>query len=80
MLSPFGMAEPGRNFSTNIYRYGFNGMEKDDEWKGSGNIYTTEFRQYDPRLGRWGSTDPMTELAPKETPAGARMLFGLARV
>ncbi|HEY4798516.1 MAG TPA: RHS repeat-associated core domain-containing protein [Bacteroidia bacterium] len=62
------MAEPGRNFSTNIYRYGFNGMEKNDEWKGSGNIYTTEFRQYDPRLGRWGSTDPMTELAPEETP------------
>ena len=32
------MAEPGRNFSTNIYRYGFNGMEKDDEWKGSGDF------------------------------------------
>ncbi len=41
------------------YRYGFNGMEKDDEVKGSGNSYTTEFRQYDPRLGRWLTLDPL---------------------
>lgn len=27
--------------------------------KGDGNSYTTEFRQYDPRLGRWASLDPM---------------------
>ncbi|KEZ94304.1 hypothetical protein IL45_02315 [Nonlabens ulvanivorans] len=40
------------------YRYGFNGMEKDDEVKGEGNSYTTFFRQYDPRLGRWKSLDP----------------------
>ena len=40
------------------YRYGFNGMEKDGEIKGEGNSYTTEFRQYDPRLGRWLSIDP----------------------
>ncbi len=42
------------------YRYAFNGMEKDDEVKGSGNSYTTEFRQYDPRIGRWMSLDPVT--------------------
>ncbi len=41
------------------YRYGFNGMERDDEVKGSGNHYTTLFRQYDPRLGRWFSIDPV---------------------
>lgn len=41
-------------------RYTFNGMERDDEVKGSGNSYTTEFRQYDPRLGRWLSIDPVT--------------------
>lgn len=39
-------------------RYAFNGMEKDDEVKGSGNSYTTEFRQLDVRLGRWLSIDP----------------------
>lgn len=33
-------------------------MEKDDELVGIGNSYTTEFRQYDPRIGRWTSIDP----------------------
>ena len=42
------------------YRYGFNGIEKDDEIKsGRGNSYSTTFRQYDPRLGRWLSLDPV---------------------
>ncbi len=50
------------------YRYGFNGMEKDDEVKGNGNSYTTEFRQYDPRLGRWLSIDPMAASQPYNTP------------
>lgn len=39
-------------------RYGYQGSEADDEIKGSGNSYTTEFRQLDPRLGRWLSLDP----------------------
>lgn len=42
------------------YRYSFNGMEADDEIKGTENSYTTEFRQYDPRVGRWLSLDPIT--------------------
>jgi RHS repeat-associated protein len=33
-------------------------MEKDDEVSGNGNDYSTHFRQYDPRLGRWKSVDP----------------------
>ena len=33
-------------------------MEKDDGVKGQGNSYTTEFRQYDPRVGRWLTIDP----------------------
>jgi RHS repeat-associated protein len=45
--------------SAGIYRYGFNGMEKDDEIKGDGDSYTTHYRVYDPRVGgRWWSTDP----------------------
>ncbi|MFN3405824.1 MAG: RHS repeat domain-containing protein [Cytophagaceae bacterium] len=40
------------------YRYGFNGMEKDDELKGNGNYYTSHLRGYDPRLARWISVDP----------------------
>lgn len=43
-------------------RYLFNGMEADNEVKGNGNSYTTEYRQYDPRLGRWLCIDPMASL------------------
>jgi hypothetical protein len=45
----------GRNsgFWDDWYRYGFQNQEKDDEVKGAGNSYTTEFSQYDPRVGRW---------------------------
>ncbi len=50
------------------YRYGFNGMEKDNEVKGAGNSYTTEFRQYDPRLGRWLSLDPLMSKYPHMSP------------
>jgi len=39
------------------YRYGFNGMEKDDEVKGSGNSYDFGARMYDARVGRWWSRD-----------------------
>lgn len=56
---PFGMVLPGRNGSVSDYRYGFMGYEGDPEIKGEGNSYTTEFRQYDPRIGRWLSIDPV---------------------
>jgi len=50
------------------YRYGYNGMEKDDEVSGTGNSYTTEFRQYDPRVGRWKSLDPLMTKFPWMSP------------
>ena len=43
-------------------------MEKDDEVKGSGNSYTTLFRQYDPRIGRWLSIDPESKQFADLTP------------
>ena len=43
-------------------------MEKDDNVKGEGNSYTTEFRQYDPRLGRWLSLDPLMMQFPDMSP------------
>jgi RHS repeat-associated protein len=43
------------------YRYGFNGMEKDDEVSGSGNSYDFGARLYDPRIGRWRSPDPIVQ-------------------
>jgi RHS repeat-associated protein len=57
---PGGMEMPGRTYNnTTGYRYGFNGMEKDNEIAGAGNCYTTEFRFYDSRLVRWFSVDPV---------------------
>jgi RHS repeat-associated protein len=66
--SPFGVQLDGRTESGGGYRYGFNGMEKDDEFKGQGNSYTTEFRQYDARVGRWLSLDPLMNKYPYLTP------------
>ena len=65
---PFGMEMPGRNSNTSEYRFAYNGMEKDPEMKGEGNSYTTEFRQYDPRLGRWMSLDPLMSMFPWMSP------------
>jgi RHS repeat-associated protein len=56
---PFGMMLPGRNSSEEEYRYGYQGSEMDNEVKDSkGTSYTTEFRQLNPRVGRWLSIDP----------------------
>ena len=65
---PFGMEMPGRRFDRGGYRYGFNGQEKDDEVKGSGNELDFGFRAYDPRLGRFMAVDPLAEKYPMYTP------------
>ncbi len=62
---PFGMQMPGRVVSGSEYRYGFNGMEKDDA---EGNRYTTLFRLNDVRTGRWLSVDPKTTSLPWQSP------------
>ncbi|MBK8682080.1 MAG: hypothetical protein IPN31_09295 [Bacteroidetes bacterium] len=57
---PFGMLTPGRNWSAgNEYRFGFSGMEQDNELHGNGNSYDFNFRIYDSRVGRFLSTDPL---------------------
>lgn len=43
----------------NTYRYGFQGQERDDEVKGSGNSYDFGARMLDSRLGRWLKMDPL---------------------
>jgi RHS repeat-associated protein len=65
---PGGSIMPGRSFSSNSYRYGFNGMEKDDEVKGSGNSYDFGARIYDSRLNRWLSLDPLASKYPSMSP------------
>lgn len=65
---PFGMVKPNETNVTNDYSYAFNGMETDDEISGNDNVYTTQFRQYDPRLGRWMSVDPLMSKFPSWSP------------
>ena len=67
------MELPGRNgnLAGGDYRYAFNGMETDPEVSADGNgknSYTTQFRQYDPRLGRWKSVDPLAAQFPWQSP------------
>jgi RHS repeat-associated protein len=56
--SPFGVTLDGRTIESDFYRRGFNGMEKDDEVKSSGNSYDFGARMYDSRVGRMLSIDP----------------------
>jgi RHS repeat-associated protein len=56
--SPFGVSLDGRTVEGDFYRRGFNGMEKDDEFKGKGNSYEFGARMFDNRVGRFFSKDP----------------------
>ncbi len=56
---PFGSVIPGRNYSNDNYRYGFNGKENDNDVKGDGNQQDYGMRIYDPRLGKFLSVDPL---------------------
>lgn len=60
---------PGRTFNPTTYRYGFNGKESDFEIKNSaGSSYDFGARIYDPRLGKWLSTDPLQAKYPDLSP------------
>jgi RHS repeat-associated protein len=50
------------------YRYFFNGQEADNEVLGEGVSLGYEFRQYDARIGRWWSVDPMADKCPGVSP------------
>jgi RHS repeat-associated protein len=62
------MQMPGRNASTGDYRYGFNGMENDDEWTGSKSHYDFGARCLDVRLGRFLSVDNHAGAYPSWSP------------
>lgn len=53
------MLVPNRHGSTEAYRYGFQGQEKDNEIKGEGNSLNYTFRMHDPRVGRFFAPDPL---------------------
>src|SRR5690554_2802308 len=63
-----GMVMPGRSFNSSSNRYLYQGMEQDPEISGEGNSYTTLYRQYDPRLMRWKSLDPLKDQMPWISP------------
>mgnify|MGYP003583573395 CR=1 FL=1 len=62
------MLVPNRHGSSNSYRYGFQGQEKDDEIKGEGNSLNYTFRMHDPRVGRFFAVDPLTHKYPWYSP------------
>jgi RHS repeat-associated protein len=57
---PFGMQMPGREFSAEEYRYGFQGQETDKEWLGGAVSY--KYRVHDARIGRFLSVDPLAPI------------------
>ena len=59
------MLMPGRTFSSDKYRYGFNGKEEDIGLEGQVDY---GFRIYDKQLGRFKSIDPLTIKYPELTP------------
>ena len=66
---PGGSLLPDRNYSSDSYRWGFNGKPKDDEIHGAtGTSYDFGARLYDPRVGRWLSLDPKAAKFPFASP------------
>ena len=60
--------DEGYNPDLIAYRYGFNGMEKDQNKEFGADSYNTYFRQYNPRIGRWLSLDPKLSKFPAMSP------------
>jgi RHS repeat-associated protein len=62
------MLVPNRHGSSESYRYGFQGQEKDDEVKGEGNSLNYTYRMHDARVGRFLSLDPFIRQFPHNSP------------
>jgi RHS repeat-associated protein len=66
---PFGSPMDGRTFSSEKYRFGFNGQEADDEITSFMGInYDFGDRMYDSRTGRWNKCDKKQEKYPGWSP------------
>ncbi|MFP4664303.1 MAG: JAB-like toxin 1 domain-containing protein, partial [Bacteroidales bacterium] len=51
-----------RSVSAGVYRFGFQGQEKDNEWTGQqGSHLAFKYRVHDTRIGRFLSVDPMAD-------------------
>ena len=65
---PFGLTMAGRNYQDSLYRYGFNGKEKDDQGEWGSTNYDYGERVYSPSIGRWLSIDPLQHRYPDTSP------------
>jgi RHS repeat-associated protein len=65
---PFGMQMPGRNITTNKYRFGYQGEEADMEIYGDKSAYAFKYRMHDARIGRFWSLDPLAKKYPQWAP------------
>jgi RHS repeat-associated protein len=65
---PFGMEISSRTTNSDNYRFGYTGKVDDKEISGNGNSYDFGNRQYDPRIGRWLSLDPLKAMYPSMSP------------
>jgi RHS repeat-associated protein len=65
---PYGMLIKSLSQSSETYRWGFNGKEKDDKGEWGLTHYNYGFRIYNPALGRFLSIDPLTKSYPELTP------------
>jgi RHS repeat-associated protein len=66
--SPFGVALSGRAYSSDRYRHGVQGQERDDELKDEGNSINFTYRMHDPSLGRFFAVDPLVGEYPFYSP------------
>ena len=53
---PFGLAMEGRSWSSEPYRFGYQGQFSEYDEETGWNAFT--FRSWDPTIGRWMATDP----------------------
>jgi len=65
----FGSLLPGRNYSSDSYRFGFNGKLNDNEvYGGEGTFQDYGMRDYDTRIARFIRIDPIANQFPWYTP------------
>ncbi|MEJ1241753.1 RHS repeat-associated core domain-containing protein [Chryseolinea sp. T2] len=69
---PFGLEMEGRTWTdsttSNKYRHGFNGKEKDGDGEFGSTTYDYGFRIYNPAIAKFLSVDPLTKDFPWYTP------------
>jgi RHS repeat-associated protein len=77
----YGLSMQGRTWTEDdVYRYGFNGTERDANGELGQDHYAFKYRMYNPSLGRFLTTDPLTAKYPHNSPyAFAENKLGLGR-